>query len=278
MQIIDRLVTLRRHEHEATVALIEALLECDATRAHVDAGHRSIFALLVERLHYSPAAASRRFAAMRCARRARFVLDMLRSHRTSLTALAKVAPLLDDADDPVALLRSIDGLTPHEVDAVVATRRPIHTPPERTRAIAVAAPKPSATELGTLWGSSAAERTPPTSSAAERTSASSSAAERVSATHSAAEPNDAPGSAARTKRSRTEAAPEPRVALTFSLTRDAYAAFERARTKLSRTRPRALTLEETVDALVDHYLEHEAKPHPPKPTNTANRTDRKSVV
>ena len=57
MQIIDRLLSLRRREHDATVALIEALVECHRTEAHVDAGYPTVFQLLAQRLHYSPAAA-----------------------------------------------------------------------------------------------------------------------------------------------------------------------------------------------------------------------------
>ena len=51
-----------------TAVLIETLVECQRSRAYADAGYESMWSLLVRRLGYSPAAASRRVAAMRCAR------------------------------------------------------------------------------------------------------------------------------------------------------------------------------------------------------------------
>ena len=248
MQILQRIESIRGREHSATVELIEALVECHHTRAHVDAGYRSIFQLLVERLHYSRAAASRRFAAMRCALHGPFVIDMLREHRTCLTALARVAAVLDDVDDAGSLLRSIDGFTPDEVDAVVAAMRPIPRPVERVRVVAVESAVP-ASDVGTLWGSSAEE---PVSDPSRGTNSTPECPVPMS------EPT--PIDENRASATRTAPESEPRVALSFSLTRDAHASLERVRTRLSRSRPRPLTLEETINALVrEHELREERR-------------------
>ena len=77
------------------------------------------------------------------------------------------------------------------------------------------------------------------------------------------------------------------MALSFTLTAEDHAAFERARAKLSRTKPRAMSMEEALNALVQFYLEHDgpkprkqkaeetAKPKPP--TRHIPRTTRKAV-
>ena len=261
MQIIDRLVSLRRREHDATVDLIETLVECQRTKAHVDAGYANVFRLLVERLDYSRAAASRRFAAMRCVLRCPDVIEMLRAHRTSLTALAKIAPVLDDAEDPVALLRSIDGLGPDEIEATVAAMRPVPKPIERVRALAVVAKtQPFAHEMGTFWGCSAPEPGVERETVVER----ESPAERGTTRRDAAvvEPDAiAP-----------DPGPTPAVALSFTLTREAHAALQSARAKLGRTQHRPLTLEETVNALVDHFHTHEKVARPKARVRSRRRT------
>ena len=260
MQIIQRLESIRIREHDATVALIETLVECHRTRAHVDAGYRSVFQLLVERLRYSPAAASRRFGAMRCALRCPIVIDMLRAHRTSLTALAKVASALESCADPDALLRSIDGLAPDDVDAVVAGLRPVAKPVERVRAIAVSSQlRNTSIELGTDWGSSASEET------CDRSAVSAEPSARVA---SAPTPTTPPPT-------------EARVAVSFSMTREDFDALQGARTRLSRTRSMPLTLEETIQALVRFHAEQQVKPRrstvvPAKPEAASEPNTRRS--
>ena len=287
MQVIERLESLRRSEHAATVALVQVLVECHRTRAHVDAGYRSVFQLLVERLRYSPAAASRRFAAMRCAARCPVVISMLRDHRTSLTALAKVAPILEEASDPAGLLASIDGRSPREVEAIVAGVRPVEKPAERVKPVAVRRSSAPSAELGMFCGSSAPEVgggsatevapgvSAPASEVAGRDRprtagpGASSPEVRLSAPSTAPEP---------------EPAIEPRMALSFTLTAEDHAAFERARAKLSRTKPQAMSMEEALNALVHFYLDHDgprprrkkaedtAKPAPAKPSEPKTST------
>ncbi len=51
------------------------------------------------------------------------------------------------------------------------------------------------------------------------------------------------------------------MALSLTLTAEDHAAFERARAKLSRTKPQAMSMEQTLNALVHFYLDHDG----PKP-------------
>jgi hypothetical protein len=76
------------------------------------------------------------------------------------------------------------------------------------------------------------------------------------------------------------------MALSFTLTAEDHAAFERARTKLSRTKPRAMSMEEALNALVQFYLDHDGpksrkkKAEPAKPKASSRhipRTTRNEV-
>jgi len=114
MQIIRRLESLRGREHAATCELIETLATCHRTKAHLDAGYASVWDLLVRRLQYSPAAASRRHAAMKFALATPRALDLLRAHRTNLTALAKAVSLLRNASAEVVDLISPSSTVPDD--------------------------------------------------------------------------------------------------------------------------------------------------------------------
>jgi len=281
MQVIERLESLRRSEHAATVALISVLVECQRTRTHVDAGYRSVFQLLVERLRYSPAAASRRFAAMRCAVRCPVVIEMLRDHRTSLSALAKMAPVLEEASDPAALLQSIDGRSPREVESIVAGVRPVEKPAERVKPVAVKKSSAPSAEVGMFCGSSASQAGG--GSTTEVAPGVSAPASRV-AGRDRPRGADSGRSAPEARTSAPATTPEPtvesRMALSFTLTAEDHAAFERARAKLSRTKPQAMSMEDALNALVHFYLDHDGpKPRrknaePAKPQNPTRHIPR----
>lgn len=236
MDTIRHLDSLRCREHEATVELIGALIACAENEDHVAAGYASIWALLVERLRYSPAAASRRHAAVKIARRWPVALDMLREHRTSLTCLAKVAHLLR-AEDFEDLLRAIDGASADEVDRVVVARRPRPKPRERVRRAVVKfeSPRPaasSAAEVKTLFDGP-----------------------------------DAPP--ARTPRSNPRT--EERIQLSFSVTASDYDRFQRARAKASRKHGPGVSIEaifvEMLAKYVDEATSSERRPKPPANRN-----------
>ncbi len=300
MRIIEKLESLRSREHSATVELIAALVECYKTKAYLDAGYESIWDLLVRRLDYSFAAASRRNAATKIVARYPFVLEMLRSSRTSLTVLAKVVGPLKSADDPVALLESIDGKSQSEVERMLACGRPVAKPVERVRRQVVR--KPAARPAPLLAGEAEARvaaasgaevatvnRSGLTTSGAEAGSSSSAGPAPASAAEArspSAGPTSTPTSAAEatarteestaTEATTTEASPEPeteeRVSLSFSLTAEDYESFEQAKAILARKLPADMSLEDAFNELVAFYLAKK------KPTRKSKKGARKRSV
>ena len=138
LKITKRLTALRKAEHENTVQIIEALVICDRECAYLPLGYSTMWAYLTEGLHYSNAAASRRFKAMKCAARFPQVIGMLREHRVSLSSLAKAEALLSAAKNAEELLGEIDGSSAAEVEKVVAAARPMPKKPrEKVTRVAV---------------------------------------------------------------------------------------------------------------------------------------------
>ncbi len=125
MDILTRLLELRRREHLCTVDLIEALVECDRTRAYLDHAYESMWKFLTDALRYSNGAASRRYKALKCARKFPVVIEWLRAERVTLCSLEAIAPLLDELDDEQALLDRIEGKSHAEVQRIVAQARPV---------------------------------------------------------------------------------------------------------------------------------------------------------
>ena len=125
MELLTRLLELRRREHLSTVDLLEALLQWDRTRTHLDLGYDSMWSLLVGALRYSNAAASRRHRALKCVRKFPVALEWLRAERVTLCSLEAIAPLLDEFDDEQALLDRIEGKSHAEVQRIVAQTRPV---------------------------------------------------------------------------------------------------------------------------------------------------------
>lgn len=226
MSIIARLESLRRREHGATVALIETLVVCQRTRAYADAGYDSVWKLLVARLGYSPAAASRRVAAMRCVMKCPRALELLRMRRTTLSALHAVAKVLLESDDPDAVLAAIDGKPHVEVERVVARHRPVTRPAERIRRRVV---------------NTRAVRQPAQSSDAELNF-------------------DAPNSDATATTPKTE----ERVQLTLSVTVADFERLKAAKRKLSSKYPRGMSFEELFLELIDRFEKKPTPRRPPQ--------------
>jgi hypothetical protein len=138
MNVITKLRQLRAREHESTVDLIRQMIVCYETRAHLEHGCPTLFAFLVEELKYSPAAASRRYKAMRVAMRFPQVLEMLARHELTLCSLAQAEGLFGEVDDPAGLIDRIRGKSARQVEKVVAQERPVpRKPRESVRPVAV---------------------------------------------------------------------------------------------------------------------------------------------
>ena len=291
MRIIEKLESLRRREHSATVELIAALVECYTSKTYLDAGYESIWDLLVRRLDYSFAAASRRNAATKIVARYPFVLEMLRSQRTSLTVLAKVVGPLGSTSDPVGLLKSIDGKSQREVERIVALGRPVAKPVERVRRQVVRKPAAKPAPLldcgadGSSGGGASGAEVVAASGVGLATSgaevatvdgdpAATSGAEVATVDGTGFGTSAAEVGAARTSAAEAAAAPETeeRVSLSFSLTAEDYESFEQAKAILARKLPADMSIEDAFNELVAFYLTKK------KPTRTSKSTGRKKAA
>jgi 5-methylcytosine-specific restriction endonuclease McrA len=146
--VITRLHELCRREHACTVDVIEALLECERTGAHLAHGHDGLWSLLVHELGYSNAAASRRLRATRCARKFPAVIGWLRQRRVSLSSLEAVEPLVDSMRTEQELLDRIEGKVVAEVVRAVQRERPTPAKKEKVRRTFV---KPQPQPTGELF-------------------------------------------------------------------------------------------------------------------------------
>lgn len=252
MKIIEQLQDLRRRERECTVSIVEALLECDRTKAHIDLRYAILWTFLVDHLAYSKAAASRRLRAVRCAQRFPVALAFLREGRVALSTLSKIAGVLDEVVDIDALLAQVEGRKEDEVDVLIAALRPLAKAQERVKHVFVveAAQEPSSLFEATEGAARSQER--------------ESNDEAVVA---ASEPQ--PALTRRT--SATVPAPQERVSLSFTVTAEQFVAFERARAILSRKTGRVPSLEESLTELVGAFLVQRA----PKVRTSVKRKSRR---
>ena len=250
MNIVTRIESIRAREHEATVELIAALIECDRTDAHLEFGYSGIWDLLTRHLHYSNAAASRRYKAMKCARAHPEVLRMLRKHQVNLSTLAMVEATLAKSEEPRALLRTMVGKSQRQVEELLARRHPV---PRRKEVVRRQVVKPLAETPPLLVATSAAE--PPSG---PRRNIVVGPPKSVS---QPAVPHEEPSSAAEV---------EERVHLSFSVSGDTFERFERAKTILSRKLPKGVTLEEAFEEFVEFYLKHKAPKQRKKPSRESN--------
>jgi 5-methylcytosine-specific restriction endonuclease McrA len=205
---------------------------------------------------------------------------MLRGRRTSLTVLAKVVGPLNSADDPVALLESIDGKSQREVEQILACGRPVAKPVERVRRQVVRKPAAAAAPLldggaeASSGGASGADVATANGTAVATSGAevaSDSGCNRTSAAEASASSSAGPTSA-RTSAAETTTATEAtaeheteeRVSLSFSLTAEDYESFEQAKAILARKLPADMSLEDAFNELVAFYLAKKAPTRKPK--------------
>lgn len=242
MELLTRLIELRRREHLCTADLLEALLECDRSRTHVDLGYESMWSLPVGALRYSNAAASRRHRALKCVRRFPVALDWLRAERVTLCSLEAIAPLLDEFDDEQALLARIEGKSHTEVQHIVAQARPVQEGREVVR-----------TEF---------------------------VEKKVAASALLFEAADDATETEQAVPSRSDPQPEERVRVTLSLTPEEFAWIERARMLASRRPGRAPSVHEMVVETARFYVEKRApkeraakSPREPRAESAAEHTN-----
>ncbi len=305
MHIIARIEKLRHREHHATVDLIEALLECKRTGAHLSAGYPSIFMFLANHLKYSKAAASRRWKATKCAERHPQVLEMLREHRINLSVLATSEATLAKASDPDAFLAEIDGQSSADVERRLAARNPVRPRQEQIRREYEVEDKGAGTAkadgngdlFGDNGGASGASRGGENRAGAEPGKPAGSPARHDAVTETDVSPGDASAGVDATARAYTsadadtksgadtnasaDAGPDTtrasaedsstkppvtreRIRITFSLDPADYKKLEEAMVILNRKIPAKLTLETTMQELLQFFLERK-RPKPERP-------------
>ena len=244
MDILARLLELRRREHQCTVDLLEALVECDRARAYLDHAYESMWKFLTEALRYSNGAASRRYKALKCARRFPVVIEWLRAERVTLCSLEAIAPLLDELDDEQALLDRIEGKSQAEVQRIVAQARPVSERREVVKTEFVQKKVVAPTELFATQDEDGA-------------TAAASPLPSLASSPPHGEPSSAPPSPARPSPV-SPPPPEERVRVTLSLTPEEFEWVERARMLASRRPGRAPSVHEIVVEAARFYVEKKA--------------------
>jgi hypothetical protein len=121
--LLDTVKDLAARSRSTTVTLLAHLGELDRRRLYLGEGCGSLFTYCVEVLRFSEAAACNRIKAARASRSFPVVLEMLADGRVNLTTIRLLAPHLM-ADNHLALLAEVTGMTRREVDQVVARLSP----------------------------------------------------------------------------------------------------------------------------------------------------------
>ncbi len=247
MDIVTRLHDLRSREHLCTVDLIEALVECDLTRAYLDHGYESLWNFLVDGLQYSKGAASRRFKAMKCARKFPAVIVALREERVTLSSLEAIEPLLDEIDSEAALFERIAGKSFAEVKEEVARARPGERKRESVRRefVKVEAPKPAELFAGTGEAEGGGE---------VEAAAGGEAVVEAKATANVEAAAEAKAVPSHVSVSTPAPTIEERIAVTLSLTPEEFAIIEHARAIVSRKPGRVPTVREALVEAARFYV------------------------
>jgi len=135
-ELLDRVETLVRRAHNATLSLILHFGEIERRRIHLTMGYRSMFDYCIRRLRFSESAANRRIRVARCVARFPEVFQLLKEMRLSMMAVSRVSGLIND-DNKRYLLGAIEGKTYDEIDAIAAGMKPGVPVRERIRAVCV---------------------------------------------------------------------------------------------------------------------------------------------
>ncbi len=121
--LLRNLEALVARDRATTVELLEPLAEVDARRLYLPAGHSSMFAYCVERLHLSEGAAYKRIQAARAGREFPELLAALREGRLHLSAVCVLRPHLT-VDNVCELVDAATHLRKSEVEQLMARRFP----------------------------------------------------------------------------------------------------------------------------------------------------------
>jgi hypothetical protein len=140
IELLDRLAQTAVDLRASECALLELLAEVEERRLYAPQGYGSMFAFCTGKLAFSEGSACRRLTAARAARKYPTIYAMLRSGSLHVTAVAMLAPHLDDGNHGELLARA-QGLGKRELETMLSGFSP--RPPQRDviRPVALRAPK-----------------------------------------------------------------------------------------------------------------------------------------
>jgi hypothetical protein len=145
--LLDHLVNMAADLRASECALLELLAEVEERRLFAPQGYSSMFAFCTSKLAFAEGTTCRRLAAARAARKYPGIYALLRAGSLHVTAVAMLAPLLDDSNHG-ELLAKAQGLGKRELETLLSGIAP--RPPQRDVIRPVASPKPKAPPAAAL--------------------------------------------------------------------------------------------------------------------------------
>ena len=137
--LLTRLSDLVGHSRRIEADLVAHIGEVDVRRLYARESTPSMFVFCTQTLHLSESEAYLRIGVARAGRRHPVLMEMLRDGRLHLSAIAKIAPLLDDLDEVghAELLRRATHKSKREVEELIAELAPRPDVPESIRKVPV---------------------------------------------------------------------------------------------------------------------------------------------
>src|SRR5688572_16162178 len=158
-ELLAAVKCLATRECRATAALVRSLMELDARRLYLGEGYSSLFTYCTQALHLAEGAAHNRIEAARAARRFPAILTALEDGAVTLTTVRLVAPHLTTANQQDVLARACHK-GKREVEALVASLRPLPSVPSTIRKLPEPRPVPLNTKPVVLTSTTAAPGPP----------------------------------------------------------------------------------------------------------------------
>jgi hypothetical protein len=131
-ELLARVKRLAMSERRATAALVRSLMELDVRRLYLGEGYSSLFTYCTQALHLAEGAAYNRIEAARAAQRFPAILTALEDGAVTLTTVRLIAPHLTSANHQDLLVRARHK-GKREVEALVASLRPLPSVPSTIR-------------------------------------------------------------------------------------------------------------------------------------------------
>jgi len=135
-ELMQRLKDLVRGERELTCEILLHLIEMEVRKLYLPLGYPSIYQYCISGLQYSESATKRRITASRWVRKFPEVYELLKSRKLSLSVVCSIASIITEENKAVLLTR-VMGKRRIDVEAVVASYKPVNPVKDRITAIVV---------------------------------------------------------------------------------------------------------------------------------------------